>query len=155
VNFNVVERVLYRLAIPVGFTSSAARHIPEESRSVEVWSGTLCGDVPTTVAVNVTPQAVRPLRQAMERAAAGLRAASVTSRPVRVPGATRSERRDGVTRGTSPAEPQRITIVGTVIGHEVVLLTIRSWPRDDVEAAMERIASSFQVRTDFVPAAAP
>src|SRR5687768_1962623 len=83
--------------------SRLSPYIAEESRTVEVWCGTLCGDVPTTVAVNVTPLADRDLRHVMDRAAAGLRAASVEPRPVRVPGATRSERLDGFTRGDSPA----------------------------------------------------
>ena len=145
VTYHVVERARYRLVLPAAFTSSGARHIAEESRTVEVWRGTLCGDVPTTVAVNLTPLAGRHLRQIMERAATGLRAASVEPRPLRVPGATRSERLDGLTRGDSATEPERITIVAAVIDKEVVLLTVRSWPRDDVEAAMERIVSTFEI----------
>ena len=143
VTYHVVERTRYRLVLPAAFTSSGARHIAEESRTVEVWRGTLCGDVPTTVAVNLTPLAGRHLQQIMERAAAGLRAASVELRPFR--GATRSERLDGLTRGDSPTEPERIKIVAAVIGKEVALLTVRSWPRDDVEAAMERIVSTFEI----------
>ena len=143
VTYHVVERARYRLVLPAACTSSGARHIAEESRTVEVWRGTLCGDVPTTVAVNLTPLAGRHLQQIMERAAAGLRAASVELRPFR--GATRSERLDGLTRGDSPTEPERIKIVAAVIGKEVALLTVRSWPRDDVEAAMERIVSTFEI----------
>jgi uncharacterized protein DUF6714 len=145
VTYRRVERAGYRLMLPAGFTSSGARHVAEESRTVEVGSGTLCGDVPTMVAVNVTPLAGRHLRHVMERAAAGLRAGSVEPRRWRVPGATRSERLDGLTRGDSPVEPERITIVGAVIDREVVLLTVRSWPRDDVEAAMERIVAAFEI----------
>jgi hypothetical protein len=145
VTYHVVERARYRLVLPAAFTSSGARHIAEESRTVEVWRGTLCGDVPTTVAVNLTPLAGRHLRQIIERAAAGLRAASVEPRPFRVPGATRSERLDGLTHGDSPTEPERIKIVAAVIGKEVALLTVRSWPRDDVEAAMDRIVSTFEI----------
>jgi hypothetical protein len=145
VTYHVVQREGYRLTLPAAFVSSGARHIAEESRSVEVWSGMLCGDVPTMIAVNLTPLAGRHLRQIMERAAAGLRAASGERRGVRVPGATRSERLDGMTRGNSPAEPERIAIVAGVVGREVVLLTIRSWPREDVEAAMERIVDAFEI----------
>jgi len=145
VTYHVVERAEYRLTLPAAFASSGARHIAEESRTVEVWSGTLCGDVPTMIAVNLTPLAGRHLRQIMERAAAGLRAASVEPRSVRVPGATRSERLDGMTRGNSPAEPERMAIVAAVVGQEVVLLTVRSWPRDDVEVAMERIVGAFEI----------
>jgi hypothetical protein len=145
VSYDVVERARYRLMLPAGFTSGGARHIAEESRTVEVWRGTLCGDVPTTVAVNLTPLAGRHLRHVTEHAAAGLRAASVEPRPVRVPGATRSERLDGLTRGSSPTEPERVAIVAAVTGQEVVLLTVRSWPRDDVEAAMARIVAAFEI----------
>jgi len=145
VTYHVVERAGYRLTLPAAFASSGARHIAEESRTVEVWSGMLCGDVPTMIAVNRTPLAGRHLRQIMERAAAGLRAASVEPRSVRVTGATRSERLDGMTRGNSPAEPERIAIVAAVVGQEVVLLTVRSWPRDDVEAALERIVGAFEI----------
>ncbi len=145
VTYQVVERARYRLMLPAAFASSGARHIAEESRTVEVWRGTLCGDVPTTVAINLTPLAGRHLRQIMERAAAGLRAASVAPRSLRVPGVKRSERLDGLTRGDSPTEPERIMIVAAVIGQELILLTVRSWPRDDVEAAMERIVAAFEI----------
>jgi Family of unknown function (DUF6714) len=143
--YHVAERAKYRLTLPTGLASSGARHIPEESRTVEVWSGTLCGDAHSLVAVNLTPLAGRHLRQITERAAAGLRAASVKPRPFHVPGATQSDRLDGLTRGASPAEPERIMIVATVIDEDVVLLTVRSWPREDVEAAMERIVASFEI----------
>ena len=149
VTYQTVERARYRLLLPAAFTSSGPRHIPEESRTVEVWSGTLCGDVPTIAAVNLTPLAGRHLRDVVERAAAGLRSGHVEPHRVRVPGATRSERRDGLTRGDSPAEPQRIVIVAAVAGPDVVLLTVRTWPRDDVDAAIERIVDGFEiVRSD-------
>ena len=141
----VVERERYRLTLPEGFVSSGARHIAEESRTVEVWRGILCGDVPAVVAVNLTPLADRHLGQVLERAAGGLRAAGVDARGMRVMGATRSQRLDGLTRGNSPAEPERITLVAAVTGQDVVLLTVRSWPRDDVEIAMERIVRSFEI----------
>ena len=145
VTYDLVERGRYRLVLPAAFASSGARRIAEEFRTVEVWRGILCGDVPTLVAVNVTPLAGRHLGHVMERAAAGLRAASVKRRHLRVPGATRSERLDGLTRGDSPIEPERIVIVGAVIRDEVVLLTVRSWPRDDVEAALDRIVAAFEI----------
>ena len=143
VAYQVVERTEYRLTLPASFASSGARHIPEESRTVETWSGLLCGDVPTIVAINLTPLAGRHLGEITKRAAAGLRAASVNVRPLRVAGASRSERLDGLTRGNSPVEPERITIVAAVVHEAVVLLTVRSWPRDDVDAAIERIVASF------------
>jgi hypothetical protein len=143
--YHVVEREGYRLTLPATFASSGARHIAQESRTVEVWGGMLCGDVPTTVAINMMPLASRRLRQVVERAAAGLRAASVEPRSVRVAGTRRSERVDGLTRGDSPAEPEHITIVAAVGGEGIVLLTVRSWPRDDVEAEVERIVGAFEI----------
>jgi len=145
VTYHRVDRERYRMVLPAGFASSGARHIAEESRTVEVWRGILCGDVPTIVAVNITPLAGRRLRQVLDRAAAGLRAARTESRPVRVPGAKRSERLDGLTRGDSPAEPQYVVMVTASTSGDVILLTIRSWPRDDVEAAIERIVGAFEV----------
>jgi len=145
VTYHLVERGRYRLLLPDVFVSSGARYIAEESRTVEVWRGILCGDVPTIVAVNITPLAGRHLGHVMERAAAGLRAASVERWHLRVPGATRSERLDGLTRGDSPIEPERIVIVAAVIRDEVVLLTVRSWPRDDVEAVLDRIVAAFEI----------
>lgn len=145
VTYRTVERASYRLMLPATFTSSGARPIPQESRTVEVWNGHLGGDAPTMVAVNVTPLAGRRLRQVLERAAAALRPESIEWRRVRVPGTTRSQRLDGLTRGHSPAEPERITIVAATVGQEVVLLTVRSWPRQDVETEMERIVGAFEI----------
>jgi hypothetical protein len=148
VSYQAVTRPRYRLTLPAGLLSSGARHIAEESRTVEVWSGLLCGDVPTMVAVNLTPLAGRRLGQITERAAEGLRAGSVEARRVRVPGATRSERLDGLTGARSPAAGQRIVIVAAVAGQDVVLLTVRSWPRDDVDTAVERIVGGFEIVRD-------
>src|SRR5262245_22759948 len=145
VTYRVVERAVYRLTLPAPFASSGARDIAEESRTVEVWNGMLCGDVPAIVAINLMPLAGRHLREIMTRAATGLRAASVQPRSLRVPGARRAGRLDGLTRGNSPVEPERISIAAAVAGQEVVLLTVRSWPRADVEVAMERIVGTFEI----------
>jgi hypothetical protein len=74
---------------------------------------------------------------------------------VHVPGARRSERLDGLTRGDSPAEPERVTIVAAVVDQQVVLLTVRSWPREDVAAAMERIVGTFEILARAESAALP
>ena len=145
VSFQVTERPMYRLTLPRRFTSSGPRHIPEEARTVEVWSGLLCGDAPATVAVNVIPLAGRHLHEMVDRAATGLRAASVRPARITVPGSSRSTRLDGLTRGDSPAEPESVAIVGAVVGPDVVLLTVRSWPRDDVEVDVERIVRSLEI----------
>ena len=41
--------------------------------------------------------------------------------------------------------PTKDALVAAVTGQDVVLLTVRSWPRDDVEIAMERIVRSFEI----------
>ena len=140
-----VERPLYALELPSTFTSSGARDIPEESRTVELWRGTVRGEVPAVVAVNVTALNGRHLRQVVERAANGLRSASVQQRDVKVPGAGGSYRVDGLTRGDSPVEPQGISIVAARRGESVVTLSVRSWPRADVGPLMERIVRSFAI----------
>jgi len=145
VAYRVVNRDLYRLTLPEGFVSSGARQIPEESRTVEVWSGMIGGDAHTTVAVNLTPLADGHLGRILERAARGLRAARTGSRSARVPGAAGSQRLDGMTRGNSPAEPERITLVAAAVGQSAVLLTVRGWPREDVLNVMERIVGSFEI----------
>jgi hypothetical protein len=141
--YQSVERKLYTLSLPVGFGSSGARDIPEESRMVEVWSGVLCGDAPAVIAVNVMPLQLRSIPDTLERAASGLRAGETRSRVVNVRGADRAERVDGLTRGHSPAEPERITLVAATAGASLVLLTVRSWPRPDVDVESERIVGSF------------
>ena len=141
-----IERALYRLDIPERFSSSGVRDIPEESRTVELWHGAVRGEIPAVVAVNITPLDGRHLRQVVERAAHGLRAASVLPQDVKVAGAGGSYRVDGLTRGDSPAEPQRISIVAARRGDSVVLLTVRSWPRVDVDPLIERVVRSLEIR---------
>jgi hypothetical protein len=145
VEYREVQREAFALTLPASFASSGTREIPDESRTVEVWSGLLCGDAPSVVAVNVTPASLGTARAALDRAASGLRAAGLETRDVRVPGSDRALRGDGLTRGQSPAEPERITLVAAEVGPLTVLLTVRSWPRDDVEAQIERIAQSLRV----------
>jgi hypothetical protein len=149
--YQEIERPLFRLTVPKSLGSSGVRDIPEEARTVEVWGGVLGGDAHTVVAVNITPRSGRSLRAVLDRAAAGLRSARVDPRSVDVPGASRAERMDGWTRGESPAEPQRITLVAAEAGPEVVLLTLRGWPRPDVESALERIVGSFAVKRTGEP----
>ena len=143
--FRPVERELYRLELPETFESSGARDIPEEVRTVEVWGGVVRGEVSAVIAVNVTPLAGRHLGQVADRAANGLRAASVERRNAIVTGADGAYRLDGLTRGDSPAEPQRITIVAARRGMSAITLSVRSWPRTDVDPLMERVVRSFGI----------
>ena len=55
------------------------------------------------------------------------------------------ERLDGLTRGDSPAEPQTLAMVFAIARDELVTLSLRSWPRDDLRQAVERILRSFEI----------
>ena len=135
---------IYRLSVPDTFTSSGVRDIPEESRRVQTWGGYLCGDAHTVVAVNVTPLHVRSLADSV-RWRATLFRDPVSRRSIVVPGSPRAERIDGLTHGDSPAEPQTLAMVFAVARDELVTLSIRSWPRDDLNREVERILDSFEI----------
>jgi hypothetical protein len=47
--------------------------------------------------------------------------------------------------GDSPAAPQRLAMVFAVTRDQLVTLSVRSWPRDDVDPEVERIVQSFEV----------
>ena len=137
---------VYRLLVPETFTASGVREIPQESRRVQTWGGYLCGDAHTVVAVNVTPLHVRSLADSV-RARATLFREAAPPRSIPVPGSPRAERLDGLTRGDSPAEPQRLAMVFAVSGDELVTLSVRWWPRDDVDREVERLLDSFEITT--------
>ena len=135
---------VYRLSVPDTFTTSGLRVIPEESRRVQTWGGFLCGDAHTVVAINVTPLHVRSLMDSV-RARATLFRDSRPPRPIVVAGSPRAERLDGLAHGDSPAEPQPLAMVFAVARDELVTLSIRSWPRDDLAREVERILDSFEI----------
>ena len=141
--YREVGGVLYRLRLSDALVGSGVREIAEESRRVETWSGYLCGDAPSVVAVNVMPLDARPLARAVPILSTHFRA--VESRDIEVPGASRARRLDGLTHGDSPAEPQTLTIVVAEAPPHLVTLTCRSWPRDDLAREIERILSSFRI----------
>ena len=134
----------YRLALPETLVGGGVRDIPEEARRVEVWAGYLRADAHTVVALNVSPLAVRPLADAVVTRATLFRD-PVSPRPVQVPGARQALRFDGLTHGDSPAEPQALTLILAENGRDLVTLTVRSWPRDDVAGDVARIVESFEV----------
>jgi hypothetical protein len=140
----LVSGDVYRLSVPETFTASGLREIPEESRRVQTWGGLLCGDAHTVVAVNVTPLGVRSLADSV-RARATLFRDPGPPRSIVVPGSPRAERLDGLTHGDSPAEPQTLAMVFAIAGDELVTLSIRSWPRDDLSREVERILASFEI----------
>jgi Family of unknown function (DUF6714) len=135
---------VYRLSVPETFTGSGARTIPQESRRVQTWGGYLCGDADTVVAVNVTPLEVQSLADSV-RARATLFRDTVSPRSIVVRGSPRAERLDGLTPGYSPAEPRTFVMVFAIAHDELVTLSIRSWPRDDLGREMERIVDSFEI----------
>ena len=140
----VVGGDVYQLSVPVTLTGSGIRAIPEESRRVQTWSGYLCGDAHSVVAVNVTPLDVRSLADSV-RARTTLFRDTVSPRSIAVPGSPRAERLDGLTHGDSPAEPQTLVMVFAVARDELVTLSIRSWPREDLDREVERILHSFEI----------
>ena len=140
----VVGGDVYRLSVPEMFSGSGVRSIPEESRRVQTWGGYLCGDAHTVVAVNVTPLDVRSLAESV-RARTTLFRDPVSPRSIVVPGSPRAERLDGLTHGDSPAEPQTLAMVFAIARDELVTLSIRSWPRDDLDREVERIIDSFEI----------
>ena len=144
VGLRVVEGDVYRLSVPETFTGSGVRVIPEESRRVQTWGGYLCADAHTIVAVNVTPLAMRSLADSV-RTRSMLFRETVSPRLVAVPGSSHAERLDGLTDGDSPAEPQTLVMILATAGDELVTLSIRSWPRDDLAREVERIAGSFEI----------
>jgi hypothetical protein len=140
----VVGDDIYRLSVPETFTSSGVRDIPEESRRVQTWGGYLCGDAHTVVAVNVTPLHVRSLTDSV-RWRTTLFRGPVSPRSIVVPGSPRAQRLDGLTRGDSPAEPRTLAMLLAVARDELVTLSIRSWPRDDLNREVERMLDSFEI----------
>ena len=144
VTYRLVSGDVYRLSVPETFTGSGPRAIPQELRRVETWGGYLCGDAHTVVAVNVTPLEARSLAEAVRLRTTLFDRAS----PVRttiVPGSSHALRLDGMTHSNSPAEPQTLTMIFATAGEEVVTVSIRSWPRDDVSREVERILGSFEI----------
>lgn len=144
VSHRVAGGDVYRLSVPETFTGSGPRTIPEESRRVQTWGGYLCWDAHTVVAVNVTPLAWRSLAESLQARTALFRQAQ-PPRSILVPGSPRAERLDGWAQDCNPAEPQTLTIVFAVARDELVTLSIRSWPREDLGREVERIVGSFEI----------
>jgi hypothetical protein len=142
--YRAVGGDVYRLSVPETFTGSGVRDIPQESRRVQTWGGLLCGDADTVVAVNVTPLHMRSLPDSV-RARATLFREAAPSRSIAVSGSPRAERLDGLTHGDSPAEPQTLAMVFAIAHEELVTLSIRSWPRADVDREVERMLASFAI----------
>lgn len=132
----------YRLLVPDTFTGSGPRDIPQESRHVQTWGGALCYDAPAVVAVNITARDGRALADILHERVATLLCDAGTASPLNVPGASEALRLDGWHAGDSPAARQRVALVLSAAGGDLVLLTVRSWPRDDVDREREVIVHS-------------
>ncbi len=144
VTHRMVVRDVYRLSVPETLAGSGIRTILEESRRVETFGGYLCGDAHTVVAINVTPLNVRSLADSVRWRAPLFRDA-VSPKSFVVRGTPRAERLDGLTRDGSPAEPQTMTMIFAIARDELVTLSIRSWPREDVGREVERILDAFEI----------
>jgi hypothetical protein len=144
VAYRLVSGDVYRLSVPETFSGSGVRAIPTESRRVQTWGGYLCGDAHTVVAVNVTPLRVRSLADAVRAHTVNFRD-PVSPRSIVVRGSSRAERLDGLTHGDSPAEPHTLVMVFAATGDELVTLSIRSWPREDLGREVERMLDSFEI----------
>ena len=96
------------------------------------------------VAVNVTPLAWRSLAESLQARATLFRQAQ-SPQSIVVPGSPRAERLDGVAQLGNPAEPETLTMVFAVARDELVTLSIRSWPREDLDREVERILGSFEI----------
>ena len=139
-----VGRDVYRLQVPETFPGSGLKDIPSESRRVETWGGLLCGDAHTVVAINVTPLTLRSLDDSV-RARAELFRDAPSIRSVDVPGSVQAKQLNGLTESGSPAEPQTLLIVLALAGSELVTLSIRSWPRADLDREVEWMARSLEI----------
>ena len=135
----------YRLMVPSTFPSSGLRDIPQESRRIETWGGTLCGDVHTVVAINVKPLAFRSFNDTIDELRKRLLDPATPARRVQVRAARHAVRFDGLEHGDSPAEPRQLAALVAEAHGELFILTVHSWPRPDVQRETERILSSFHV----------
>jgi hypothetical protein len=144
VTYRTAGAAPYRLMVPDTLSGSGVRDIPEESRRVETWGGYVCHDAHTVIAVNVSPLAARSRAEAI-RSMRGRFRDPVEPADVAVPGSRRAQRLEGLTHGDSPVEPMALTLVVAETGDELVMLSIRTWPRDDVRRVVARIAASFGI----------
>jgi hypothetical protein len=96
------------------------------------------------VAVSVTPLGGRSLQHAVADWRLRFRDGAIIA-GVEVPGAVEAVHIEGLIDGDSPAEPQLLTMVLARTHAELVTLTIRTWPRDDLRAHVARVVKSFVV----------
>jgi hypothetical protein len=134
----------YHLTMPESLVGSAEKDIPQESRRVATWGGYICGDADTMVAVNVTPLSACSFAEAV-RSRSRLFRDAPDRRDLDVTGARAAVRLDGNVDWTSPAEPQQLTMVLAASLTDIIAVSIRAWPRDDVRAEVERMVASIRI----------
>ncbi len=151
VTYKEVGEGACRLSVPITFSGSGVRDIPEESRRVETWGGSLCGDADTVVAINVKPVSFRSYKDTVQQVERLFLDEGKHARELSVSGARRGFRIDGLTEGDSPAEPRHLTLVVAGARSEILTLTVRTWPRDDVRQEVDRIVASFRILAQYSP----
>ncbi|HZF67780.1 MAG TPA: DUF6714 family protein [Gemmatirosa sp.] len=133
------------LELPDSLVAWGEREILTESRRVASWRGHLCGDAVALVVVQVRPLAAATFRDTVEGLVRWMGAPRVPAHAVRVPGARRAERLEGIVHPVSPAEPERAVAIAAEDAEERHTLVVRAWPRDDVARAVERIVASWRL----------
>jgi hypothetical protein len=136
----------YRMQLPDALTGIGEKDIPLEARRVATWAGCICGDVETMVAVNVTPLSACGFDDAVRSRLNQLQDARQSA--IAVPGARAAVRVDGQAGWASPAEPRQMTMLLAVSGDELVTVSIRTWPREDVNREVERIVASLRLASE-------
>ena len=138
----VVGGDVYQLRCPRRSPEAASVRSREESRRVQTWGG-----LPVRRRVHGRRRQCDAARRAVTGRIRYGRAPRCFGKPCRRDRSSsgdprRAERLDGLTHGDSPAEPQTLAMVFAIARDELVTLSIRSWPRDDVDRAVERIVDS-------------
>ena len=147
VTYHEVVGTDYRVTLPTTFTSTGLRHVPSESRRVEIWNGYLAGDAPARFLVHFELLGDRKLGDAVRRATDQLVETLASGALPPLTGAKKAQRVDGLMPGygQSPAELERVILLLAVVGAELLTVRITSWVRADVEAEMEKIVESFRL----------
>lgn len=133
------------LELPATMAFWGETEIPEESRRMASWRGHLCGDAVAQVIVQARPVAAAPFADIVRGLARWMGEPVVPAHDVRIAGARRAARLEGIVHPVSPAEPERVVAVVAEDAAERHALVVRAWPRDDVTRAVERIVASWRL----------
>jgi hypothetical protein len=133
------------LELPASLVAWGEREIPTERRRMASWRGHLCGDAGVLVVVQARPLGAATFRDTVEGLARWMGEPRVAPHAVRVPGARRAERLEGIVHPVSPAEPERAVAVAAEDAEERHTLVVRAWPRDDVTREVERLVASWRL----------